>query len=281
MQQGDEQSGSGEGGGIAANLKRDLLRSQRVIVRIWSSAATGGENMGHVSVELEEQDKYMSLWPKQGNRYLRSAKETDGLGIVSSIQRELVPSLAVDIKYEGRPPEKIFHFYTLDPDAISAEFDRVKGQLSGWSLLGFCKDSESCASLAMRLLQAGGITSLLGGKLAAGSTGSKIAAWGASLGFFKTGSHGTQASGYALISDGGAVRQEAQRGSDASFYMVEMGVGLVVQNPDFLAKYLEEAKVEEEGKYPLTKGLDQVPAAADSDSAEDSDDSVNSAGNGA
>lgn len=235
-------------------VKQLMKDEQWVIVRIWTSDGnpdTPGQNVGHVSVQTKT--KYMSLWPKQAQGpYGVSAKESEGIGLFKSITHEEVPTPAKDEQYEGRPAEKIFRFYSLDPDKMIKEYDRVIAHLKGWSLLAVAKDSESCVSLAARLLQAGGVDGLL-----SRIDEAKVATKGVLRGSTGVGSQTSKASGYALVSQHERAQEASTASKATSFYTVEMGIGLIIESPDRLASLLEQAKQYELQKYPFTKDLDE------------------------
>lgn len=67
----------------------------------------------------------MSLWPRQAHHPgEQPAKEREGSGVFAAISHEFVPGLKRDYEYEGRPPEIVYCFYSLDPDAIEKAFHR-------------------------------------------------------------------------------------------------------------------------------------------------------------
>ncbi len=138
-----------------AQEQNDGLENNRVVVRIWTSGFSGGENVGHVSVDIPAiPNAYFSLWPMGlPNGKIQQFYE---------IREHDFFTLAGDVHAEGRQAEKTICLYTLNAEEIQAKFNFFKANLSGWTLLGSnlllnnCS-AESCASLALKLLQAGGL----------------------------------------------------------------------------------------------------------------------------
>lgn len=250
------------------------LEANRIIVNIWTSGfnqKTPGETVGHVSVQTPR--NYMSLWPKQAHHpFEQSALDSEPGGIVRPVTHEL-PDYDTDLKYENRPPEKVFCFYKLDVTAIEREFDTVKSTLKGWSLLGVCENCESCVSLAYRLLQAGGIEKLAGGKVAHAADQSSVAATGSSTGMFNKKANLSTTSGYAISSQSDAAKAALDEAKGASVYSVEMGAGLVIKSPDFLGEILIKAKQQELTQYPLTQQIKYERETAVSMPSSSSDES--------
>lgn len=245
-----DNKGDQKGAVTTESLQKERYERQRVVVNIWTSAGNPnhrGHNVGHVSIQTPNQ--YMSLWPRQARGDEPAAKGNEGLGFFKGISHELLPDYKKDEEYEGRPPEVRLCFYSLNTTDMEREFDRVKDTLKGWSLLGLEKKSESCASLAWHLLQAGGI-----GKLAGLPTQSSVSSTGSSTGSFLSGKYasGSSAQGSSSASDSKGASTESQ---GASTYASEMAISLVVKSPDALAGALTQAKKQELSSHPLTQGL--------------------------
>jgi hypothetical protein len=231
-------------------IVNEIYDAKRVTVRIWTSAGNPknpGRNVGHVSVEAN--NKYISLWPKQGTDTEGSAKNTEGNGITYAITHEL-PSLEKDLEYEDRAPEVIYCFYSLDPQKIVHEFEAINKHLKGWTLLGLCENGESCASLAYRLVKAGGI-----GTLAGKATEATISSTRSTPAFFHASSQSSEASVDSMKKDKVAAANMKAAAKATSFYATEMGVGLTIKSPDFLAEMLKKAKQQELHDYPETKEI--------------------------
>jgi len=138
---------------------------------------------------------------------------------------------------------------TLDPTKMENEFAKLRKRLQGWSLLGLAKDSKSCASLAGRLLQVGGIDKLIN---IVETTIKEVTE--VSRGSYKSTVHGAKVSQYAVLSKEQDALLKAREASKAtSFYTLEMGVGRVIESPDHLAKLLQIAVDNERSKHPYTK----------------------------
>lgn len=143
-------------------------KESRVIVRIWTSQFNKqhpGENVGHVSIETVTPEGYMSLWPSQ-------AGKASGAGFWKPIDPDFKGNFQEDFDAEGeRDPEVTICLYNLDAENIKEKFETIKegiearqarGEKAGWVLIGGNKlinnnSGESCASLAWKLLKAGGI----------------------------------------------------------------------------------------------------------------------------
>jgi hypothetical protein len=144
--------------------------NNRVIIRIWTSSFNKempGENVGHISVEAL--DTYMSLWPAR-RRPTNDTREGKISSKLKKIFEERPPHYMCKYKEdrdaEDRDPEYVFCLYSLDQEAIIGEFDKLKRNIQGWTLLGGnilinSGASESCATLAYKLLKAGGIYNLI------------------------------------------------------------------------------------------------------------------------
>ncbi|CAM4451946.1 MAG: hypothetical protein LEGION0398_MBIBDBAK_00763 [Legionellaceae bacterium] len=215
-----------------------LLAHKKVTVRIWTSGVNmrnEGHSVGHVSVETPRE--YMSLWPKQAQFLGDTCAKEEGKGIFEPISYE-TPNLKTDERYEGREPEAVYEFYTLDPDAIEAEFDSIKKTLKGWSLFAVCENGESCASLAYRLLQAGGIESLI-----SKTKQSSLQSNESSSAFFKGSKHSKTAVGYKSSSRFPQANEHKTESRNHSIYSIEMGVGRIIKSPDALSLILKEAQL--------------------------------------
>lgn len=142
-------------------------KKNRVIVRIWSSILTGGENVGHISIETP--NCYMSLWPDDERKNPELPKGQKNFGVISAINKQFMFNANEDIAAErGRPPEKLLCFYSLNIEAIEARFKGITTdpEFRGWTLIGNNLllnkgNAHSCASLAYTLLKAGGIYELI------------------------------------------------------------------------------------------------------------------------
>lgn len=232
------------------NIKR--YKNQRVIVRVWASGGNQlkkGEGVGHIS--LETPMLYMSLWPKE-------TPSGKGAGLFKSVPHETLPSYKVDLNYEEREPEFVFCFYSLNTIAMDNTFLQLKQTLTGWDILGKCKDSESCASLAYRLLQTGGLGLLFGNEIKQSSIQTSIHSNESSKGGSASIAYGSQATSFVLGSQANKARDAFHQGMKASFYSVEMGAGEIIHSPDSLAAELKEAKKEELKKHPLTKHIEKI-----------------------
>lgn len=179
-------------------FKTKCTQGNKVIIYIWTSGFNrlhSGQNVGHVAVSIsgltmknpkydssDESSKkeiplYISLWPaedfKLGNK-----------GSLQPVGHEFNLSYKEDCEDEvckQRPkgvPELTICLYSLKINFIRKEFLNIcfgksvkkglKGNknFKGWVLIGGNKlinrnSGESCASLAYKLLQAGGIDSLI------------------------------------------------------------------------------------------------------------------------
>jgi hypothetical protein len=142
-------------------------KQNRVIVRIWSSFLTGGENVGHISIETPTCN--MSLWPNDARKNPELSKGQKNFGVISAINKQFMVNANEDIAAErGRPPEKLFCFYSLNIEAIEARYRDISSdpEFKGWTLIGDNLllnkgNAHSCASLAYTLLKAGGIYDLI------------------------------------------------------------------------------------------------------------------------
>ena len=111
-------------------------------------------NIGHVSVETKS--FYASLWPEQltiFNKYKIQAGESN--------------QLSDDLHSEGRNPDHLLDFETLDLTGISKELEKFESA-SKYQLIGgnkvFHKDGAyNCSSFGYALLLAGGLKKYLPG----------------------------------------------------------------------------------------------------------------------
>ncbi len=169
--------------------------STRVIVRVWASQenkAFPGNNVGHVSIETP--DIYMSLWPvpftqQQKDEYNRSGiLKQKYLKYFMERSASFLQSYQDDYKAEGNiAPQVTISLYSLDYHMIENEFHNLKANTEGWRLIGSNlfvqtledtvgtmlsyskilenktehKNIENCASLAVKILKAGGISHLV------------------------------------------------------------------------------------------------------------------------
>lgn len=71
-----------------------------------------------------------------------------------------------DIKNEGRQPDVTIHLYSLDVNAINAEYRKFRLSGCKWSIWGssFFKNegTQNCSGLTLYLLKCGGIENLIG-----------------------------------------------------------------------------------------------------------------------
>jgi hypothetical protein len=163
--------------------------NDRVIVRIWTSEynkAHPGEDIGHVSIEIpsltmknpaydkndpkskKEIPFYVSLWPAEGIKL-------GGEGTFTPTKHTFHLDYKTDCGAEDRIPELTICLYGLKKGSIKQKFfdicagksikkSLIKGdkEFQGWVLIGGNRlinhnSGESCASLAYKLLKAGGI----------------------------------------------------------------------------------------------------------------------------
>lgn len=206
-------------------MRKEDLETKRTIVRIWTSGHNPvhpGKDVGHVSIEIQNMkvdghDLYISLWPQSGIRFEQIA--------------DTVPhrwhSLEDDLKAEGREPEVIYCFYTLDRYAMRDKFEDLQTTLKGWRLLGnlFVRKqdtAESCASVAYNILQAGDTKEILPPAV---HRSSKLSSAGSAK----------------LFKD--------------KVYSSELSSASVVVSPDALVEILRMAKLRELEKEPNTKDI--------------------------
>lgn len=157
------------------------LENDRVIVRIWTSSlnrTAPGEGVGHISIETF--NYYMSLWPasQPGQAAPRFFEERPP-HFMANYQGDFVAE-------ENRAPERVFCLYSLDSKEMEKQFATLKSAISAWAITGSNNVSaalreytkgwtirgenvltagqyakESCASLAYKILKAGGLYELI------------------------------------------------------------------------------------------------------------------------
>lgn len=232
--------------------QKKAYENDRVIVCIWTSAGNlnhPGDSVGHVSIQTR--NLYMSLWPKQANHpNEQSAIEAEGPSLFKGISHELLPSYEIDVQYEKREPEVVYCFYSLNVHDIETEFEQIRQSLGGWSLLALAENAESCASLAWRLLCAGGIE-----KLAPKTTQAVVLSKGSSEGSFLSSKHsyvGSYHTAFSRIDDG---KTASKQSIATSFYSSEMAVSMMIRSPDALVEILRNAKLKELEQHSLTKKI--------------------------
>jgi len=203
------------------SLKKQMLENNRVIVRVWTSEinpTVPGEAVGHASIETS--DLYLSLWPADLNK-------TEGKGFTKPIAADAKENYLADLSLEKRPAELTFCFYTLDKHSINTAYQALIEKKLEWSVTGLriFGGGDSCVSSVWKLLKAGGIQDLI--------------------------SNAEQ----SMLSS-----QESRSGSSlfgkpntrASSYSTEMMISPLVKSPDYLGMVLQQAKLNELKKNPLT-----------------------------
>ena len=128
--------------------KPHLNQENAVIIRIWHSGLLGGEQVGHVSLEIVKHQCYISLWPDLDQP--RSPAEAE----------PKFHTLVDDMRAEGRNPESTFFIFSLDVESILKIYQDVKQRLELWRLSSQAENSDSCATFAFKLLKHGGIETL-------------------------------------------------------------------------------------------------------------------------
>lgn len=213
-------------------LKRE---KEKVIVSIWTSKFNNGKGIGHISLFLPDYYCYISLWPEKMPNL--------GQGIFIPVAHKFLPSLATDKhkKYEGRDPEVLIEFHNLNALNIYQAYEQLRQTLKGWTLIA-CKDGESCASLAYRLLQAGGIGALLSDKDRQLLVEASIASQGSAAGSTASFSHIGQAGSFVLGAQFSRAREALDKAGAKSCYSIEMGLGAIIKSPDFLVELLRKAE---------------------------------------
>jgi len=163
-------------------FEHKILETDKVIIRIWTSRYNKvhlGENVGHVSIAIpsltmndlrhSNTEKtipfYVSLWPNDDFKL-------GGGGMLTPKKHEFKLNYDEDLRAEGRAPELTICLYSLTTKSIQKEMakicrgDNVKNKggkhFKGWVLVGSNQlinftSGESCASLAYKLLNAGGL----------------------------------------------------------------------------------------------------------------------------
>lgn len=125
----------------------------RVIIRIWTSEYNLGDGVGHISIQTP--NNYMSLWPK--------GHPSKGLMQYFEVRAyDLLQEFKHDVTLEERDPEFVVCLYSIEFEKIEDKFREFKKKLQGWTLLGSNRllnsgSAESCATLALSLLRAGGL----------------------------------------------------------------------------------------------------------------------------
>lgn len=220
-------------------LTQKRLAKKPVTIYVWHSMNNlrkKGEGCGHVSIQLP--DAYLSFWPKQAQHELDHAAKDTGKGLFTPIELEWVDSLEQDLAYETaedsdepRQPETIIRFYTLHIEAMLDKADQLLEDTEGWCLTGLNQHGESCVSFASKVLDAGGMGTLVS-KIERKTENSREA----SNSFFK-----------------GSRSTDSQK---ASFYSLENTVAtLGIQSPDALVPVLHKAKQVEWERQPVTQAL--------------------------
>lgn len=217
-------------------MRKEDLETKRTIVRIWTSGHNPihpGEDVGHVSIEIpsmqiEEHNLYISLWPRSGIGFEQVADTVPHRW--HSLEDDLTK------KGEGREPEVIYCFYTLDRHAMRDKFEGIKKTLQGWRLLGnlFVREqdtAESCASVAYKILHAGDTKEVLPSAV---RQSSKLSSAGSS-------------STAGSSSSSGMFKNPV--------YSSELSSASVVASPDALVEILRIAKLREHEQESATKDI--------------------------
>ena len=250
-----------------------LLEPNRVIVRVWTGSYNNGAGIGHVSIEIEKHDRYISLWPKfheaivynedDGEYYTESLKTpcnndnleaTTAKAVLFKPAQPLLHSYEQDLEAEHREPEKTFCFYTLDTEAMVAQYEKHKSEVKGWIAIPglLCDCAESCASLAWDILVCGGILNYI--KAIETSSNLSKNTSGASGYGSKQVVKGVFGRSQSRANNNNEDHKANAKG--AMFFSSEMLVGSVVKSPDVLANtYLLQAKTGELKKEPGSRKL--------------------------
>lgn len=133
-------------------LAQRTLQSSAVYVRIWNSPAH--PNMDHISIEIPLGERYIALWPQQTDNPFK-----DHLSDADKFQMKY--------KAEKNPADLTFCFYTLEWDAMTGTFAKLKDSHPNWGPFGGqCPSggSENYVSVAWKMLEAGNIDTLLRSK---------------------------------------------------------------------------------------------------------------------
>lgn len=202
-----------------------------VSVYVWASSVNPnvpGHAFGHVSIETHSQ--YISLWPKNDAAPQEQARKRHNVSkYSSSAESQFQASLQADIlASHGMEPTRRFYFETLSSQDIEAKFAEIKKSITGWTLFpGLCSNNESCASIAMTLLEAGNLNRLVP-KIKRGA----IASTGSMLG-----------SQSMFTSKPDVTRKEKML--QGSTYALEMALSTIYPSPDAMLEVLDEAEKNE------------------------------------
>ncbi len=142
---------------------------QRVIIRVWTSSynktTPGTGDVGHISLEVENPHdgitNYMSLWP-EGEPHKNPL-----IALFENRPSSFHTSYAEDKRAESnKNPQVVLCLYSLNTKAMVNKFKKMQAKTKHWTLFGdnilLCKgDKHSCASLAYKILEAGGIYRLI------------------------------------------------------------------------------------------------------------------------
>lgn len=239
-------------------FEKQIAENKRVVVRVWTSAlnlSVPGHSVGHVSIEIPKKNIYWSLWPRQKpeDDSRPSAKEEEGLGIISPISTEKADDFTYqkDLNFEGREPELVYCFYTLEVVRMQSRFDDLCKSNMGWNMVGrlFCANAGSCASSAWDLLEAGNINRLVT-SLDQSSVSSRGGLYGASASS-KRSAEGVKQELSSQRTEESALRQA----KFASLYSSEMSASPFIKSPDFIGELLKQAKANELKENPITRDI--------------------------
>lgn len=132
----------------------DKDKNQFVYSNVFNSIISGylghEPNIGHVSLELK--NVYISLWPNNLT-ITNKTKPQDG---------SLDSSVIVDERAEGRSPDLIVDFASLDTSQIIKDVEHFKSSGSQYHLFGGNRffntsNSHNCSGLAYKLLHEAGL----------------------------------------------------------------------------------------------------------------------------
>ncbi len=220
---------------VLEELEHQKLENS-VIVYVWASKINPTEHghaLGHVSIQTTK--SYISLWPAEASNspQKKASEQLQKFSDYSSENYTFQPSIDADIEASnGYLPNYEIRLETLDCAEIEKKFDALKQKIMGWAVIpGLCK--ESCASIAAKLLTAGGINSLV-----SNTERIKIASTGG-----MTGSHA------ALYPKAGQTRKDASVGG--SVYGAEMLASPIIDSPDSLLEILKIAAKNEKERTRL------------------------------
>jgi len=169
-----------------------LNEPTRAIIRVWTSKENKlypGDGVGHVSIEIPDINFYASLFPNprplaeaiEYKAELKAAKTRAGQEYIKAFSTKpsnYKHSYQQDVTAEsGKDANIVICLYSLDIDAMEREFRNLAQNTKGWRLIGSNllvqildpleltkagqKNVENCASLACKILEGGGIKSLL------------------------------------------------------------------------------------------------------------------------